>query len=389
MRYLVACRYEGSAVNLQTFGENVIIDFSSTISGGEFDFYSANSPLSSVLPSNNPNDAVILRFRDRTAWTVGTPDTVKLYAEAVPRLAVQYDFLLHAVLAFTFLHDRSLAGSALPAPSESHHMSQSAALLNRRLSSRILDDERDALWATAAYLCAMSVFTVNTTDPYEAWPLTESNSDSLKWLKLQAGLRVMWQVANLDRDEGVFGHLERKGKVNCVYPAPPEPGINGLPRLFAKLCDLSSSSNADHSPYHTALRHLTWLLSMEGTPENVLSFMVFIGGMTSSFRTLLHDKDPRALLLMAVWYSKLYHSAWWMAARARVECQAIIIYLGRLRIYDLAFNTVLAVVREASTSLKSETANCLLHAEAQHSESQLQIPDGPKSRKSDLSWLDI
>lgn len=308
---------------------------------------SSTAAPSELWPSTDWRYKIIDRFQNRTVFTMGTPKTSVVYANAVPRLAMQHDHLLHAVVAITILHDRALTGSTQITSRESYHLGQAAARFNNKLSSHITDDDRDALWATAVYLCTTSVFTINTTDPEQVWPLGPANAEDLKWLHLQAGLRIIWSIADLYRRKGAFSHLGDTSDYNCVFPADPEPGIAGLPPLLVGLYELDQRSDRSNNPYHTAVRCLSWLLPMTCTPANMLAFMTFAGGMTKEYKSLLHEKDPRALLLMAIWYSRMFNSQWWMAPRALVECQAICRFLDRLRLQGPRFLKVLDLVKRA------------------------------------------
>lgn len=51
--------------------------------------------------------------------------------------------------------------------------------------------------------------------------------------------------------------------------------------------------------------------------------------MDDEFKTLLRGRDPRALLLVAYFYAKVWRSTWWMERRAVLECEAICLYLER------------------------------------------------------------
>lgn len=390
---MVPCNYDRSTANLKTLGEQVTNEFNIIDLNGSFDQRGTSDSLSPTrsplaLLSTNPQHATILRFKQRTALTFGTPLTVHLYAEAVPRLAMQYEFLLHAVLATTFVHDRSLAGAADPMPVESYHFGQSAALLNQKLSTTIFMPDRDAIWATSIYLCAMAIFSVNTTDPSQAWPMKPHSHNNLEWIDLKAGLRVIWDLASMERHESIFAHSEKKAKVNCIYPDDLEPGIDGLPPLLVRLCGLGKNSTSANNSYHAAVGHLSWMLPMEGTPMNMLKFMDFAGAITPAFRALLQEKDPIALLLLALWYSKLWHCAWWMIPRAVVECRSICQYLTLQKIEDKYFTGILKELQNASLTLDDSVAETLL---AQPLETFLQVDqhDGPSSMQVSMFWTEL
>lgn len=395
---MVPCSYERGAEDLKLVREHINVDlgFPRKACSSSRLTIPAKQPLrytSAELLTNDPNHEVILRFQRRTVLTLGTEQTSYVHAQVIPRLAMQHEYLLHAVLAITTLHDRALAGTSRSTTAESYHLSYAASLFNQKLSRTIADEDRDALWVTAVYLCVMAVFNIDTYDPDDAWPLRPYHPTDLDWLKMQAGLRVIWNLAQVDRGDGMVAYVERSSKSNCVYPDHPKSGIVGMPQTLVDLCGLTNESEASNNPYHTAARHLSYLLPIEGSPANLLVFMVFAGGITKDFKTLLGEKDPRALLILAVWYSKLFHTSWWMARRARIECRAICRYLGRLTVRNQAFEEVLEVVRIACVRFDSQATLTLLGEPGafsqliQRNRKQSLIPNAPTSKKVDMFWM--
>lgn len=332
-------------------------------------------------PSIDQNHEYIVRFKQRTAFTFGTATTVQLYAETVPRLALQHEFLLHAIIATTMFHEQALIGLDRRTSATAYHLTQSAALFNQKLSQHQREVEGDALWATAVYLCAISVFDISSSNPEQNWPIRAAHPTDLEWLNMQAGLKVIWNMANMDRS-CVFGQAETQGSTNCVNPGKSEPGIDGIPDLLVRMCQLHPHSTAENNPYHTAVRRLTTLLSIDGTSDNVLMFMVFAGGMEKAFQKLLFNKDPVALILLAVWYSKLFHTVWWMAPRARVECRSICCYLLGLKPINRSFSRTLETVHRAVERRDSSLPAAFL-LKAQHLRCQ-PARNRPNSIKVDM-----
>lgn len=354
---MVPCSYDRNIVDLDAAHEQVVSGIS---------VIQVNQPLPTSTPEQSQTRGVpipvvlsidtetqtIMRFQSRTVFTLGTIHTTSIYAEVVPRLALQHEHLLHTVLATTLLHDRALARNSRPSTVESYHFGQAAALFNKRLSSTISENDRDALWATAVYLCAMACSTVNSSNPEDVYPLRPSSSTDLEWLRMQAGLKVIWLMADLHGRKSILSQVEFDVKGNCVFPESSPSGIVGLLPKLVDLCDLTSFSTGENNPYHTAVSQLSWMLKLEGTPANMLQFMVFAGGMAADFETLLRRKDPRALLLLGLWYSKLVESAWWMSSRAIVESESIYRYLHRFHRSEFRILGLLEPVRKAYCSVR-------------------------------------
>ena len=51
--------------------------------------------------------------------------------------------------------------------------------------------------------------------------------------------------------------------------------------------------------------------------------------MHQPFKNLSKEKDPVALLIMALWYRRTRSVAWRIEQRAAIECQSICLYLER------------------------------------------------------------
>jgi hypothetical protein len=241
---------------------------------------------------------------------------------------------MHAVLAFTAMHDRFLrspleVGSPI---AECYHNSCSATLFLEKLSSTIVTSDRCALWTTAVLLSQMAFFSVETHDPEKSWPLTCHTPPQFEWLNLQQGLRVMWKLASPDSPGGIFHELlklPQHAYLSSKMDVPDEPGIEGIPASIVALCELTPSSNSQNNPYHMAARILASLIQLECTNSTILRFLAFTCSMQPQFKELLVRKDARAMLLLMYWYAKVCDARWWIQGRARLECKSIRIYLER------------------------------------------------------------
>ena len=334
---------------------------------------------------DNIDHSIIRRFRSRTAQTFGVPETVHLYVEVVPRLAIEHEFLLHTVYVITLVHDRTLISSSLPSESEQRHFGKGVNLFNQRLSTGQFASDWDALWTTAVYLCAIATSSIQSDNSDQAWSGSTTRSPSFDWLRLQQGLRMMWKAADFENMFSVFQPAEMDSKFNCAAPDVPGQGVMGVPPLLRELCNLSENSTSTNNPYHVAVHHLSTLLAIPSTPANTLKFLIFAGGMTPDFQGLLSAKDPRALLIMALWYSKVFYCQWWISLRARVECRAIFDYLSQRRIDDQYFKQALDILRVVQNTADSEIARTLLYDTHPRPRSKYN-EEGPTSRRVDMFW---
>ena len=246
---------------------------------------------------------------------------------------------MHVMLATSAAHIRYLCAPSLRRSAfipETYHKTQSAALLNQKLSQPIQPEDRDPLWATAATLSILSLCAGDASSSEEVWPLKSSNSggDDLEWLHLSKGKKVVWKLVEPLRPGGMFSVLAKEYAE--ISTPPPTTGIEGIPSALVRLCKLDESSTAANNPYFKQVHALSQLQKIPQGQANLGRAMSFLGHMQRSFVTLLQEKEPVALLVLAAWYVEVRHAAWWLEHRATVEGEAICSYLLRYHWNDPA-----------------------------------------------------
>ncbi|KKP05703.1 hypothetical protein THAR02_02167 [Trichoderma harzianum] len=286
-----------------------------------------------------PQDYTALhRFQTRTAASLGTLSQRKWYPKIVSGLAKEHPFLFHFFLALSLLHDAHLSQSPL---SQSHQVSlafhwyHSTAILSHFLSlpspeTTLSPSHRDALWICASTLGAASFASIRTQDPSAAWPLADPNpAVDLDWLKMGHGKRAVWNITDPSRPDSVFHNiLNQTPMQNPIDPSVIVP--NSLPPLFYSLFDLSATSSPETNPYHTACAIISALSVNPINDDTVILFLSFITQIDPSYRSLIEEKDPRALLLLLYWHSLVVpEKRWWLRRRCTVEGKAILMYLER------------------------------------------------------------
>lgn len=238
---------------------------------------------------------------------------------------------MHVVQVITAIHDRYL--SALPNSRQTlleiYHWSQAVILFNRRLSSPIQESDFDALWSAAFLMGDIAFASIEASKPEEAWPLKHPEPCDLEWLRMSVGKMAIWDIAKPLRHKSIFHTIADKDKTGHPASAVITSRIFGIPFTFNQLCGLNDLSTAYNNPYYTAVHALAPLLDIECDQSTIGRFLSFVNYMQPEFQGLLERKDPRALLLLAYWYAKVCHSLWWIARRAKLECQAICLYLER------------------------------------------------------------
>ena len=314
---------------------------------------------------------ILDKFHRRTVLTIGIGTCSHVYQNAYAKLTlsvrqawllllarthdIQHPFLFHIVLTLTLMHDQHLApelNSKLTA-AIAFHWSQGAYLLNRRLSDGIVPSERDALWACAGLLGALSFASSPAHTPEESWPLKPHSPSDLDWLRMTEGKRAIWKIADPMREDSLFYPMV-PNFMQFATPDSCSAELQKLPPELIQLCNIHDSITPDSNPYLAAASFLARMIGIECSAQNFGSFLSLMGCMHRDFRELLEQKDPCALLLFAYWYAMISSlQEWWMLRRTSLECQAICTYL---ELHHGDDSNVLSTLRRIRTILNDHDA---------------------------------
>jgi hypothetical protein len=250
----------------------------------------------------------------------------------------QHPFLLHIFLVLSQLHD--MYETAVVLDPDAHrslafHWYHGTALFHQMLSKASIapvlsSSERDTLWISAALLGTAAFAYLGSADPSDAWPLKEHSSTDLDWLKMGHGKRVVWSMTDPTRPDSLFSKMSASQSRD-----PPPSGSSPikphtLPALFYSVFDIGPSSTAENNPYHVAAALISQLLPVVPSAHNAHHFLTFLSQIDTEFQQLLQKKDPRAMILLLYWMSKLVmYPMWWTRRRTLYEGLAICIYIER------------------------------------------------------------
>ncbi|RMY06883.1 hypothetical protein D0868_05634 [Hortaea werneckii] len=198
--------------------------------------------------------------------------------------------LMHASIALALACDRHQNDST---PShrraeEYHHWTRSAVLLKKWLNQPITTKDKDPIRGTAATLALLSFSFTDTETPNHPWPIrfpSDSSVDPLDWLRMDNAKTSLWHYV------------------------------------------IWEDSTSENNHYYSAAHALSQLLEIEDSRVTVRHTQRFTKCIHGAFETLLRARDPVALLLLYLWYSKAGRSIWWIESRARIERPAIRLYL--------------------------------------------------------------
>lgn len=239
---------------------------------------------------------------------------------------------MHACIALALAYDRYRKGCTTShrRSEEYHHWTRSAVLLKKRLNRPIETKDKDPIWGTAATLALLSFSFTDAHLPECSWPVrlpSESSIDPLDWLRMDNAKMSLWHAVNPLRPESIFGIM--KDTYAQLASPLPKAGAENIPGPLASLCELGDHSTAENNPYFSAAHALSDLLKIEDNRVTVGHTQRFTKCIHGTFESLLRARDPVALSLLHLWYSKASRSIWWIESRARIEHPAIRLYLQR------------------------------------------------------------
>jgi hypothetical protein len=237
---------------------------------------------------------------------------------------------MHGTLAVTAVHDRYLGLTLTHRRSlrESYHTSQCTTLFYKWLTQEpIKEEHKDALWAAAGTIGILTFSSMTASSPEQAWPLRTPEISDLEWLRLGAGKMTLFHLVDPLRPKSVFRPMsETFFRMRTPVPAT---GIEGVSVELVQLCGLDESSTGENNAYFTVAHCLSRLLEVPKGEDSLGKVLRISSHMQNEFASCLEKKDPVALLLICLWYTRARGSKWWLDLRARYELPAICMYLQR------------------------------------------------------------
>lgn len=222
------------------------------------------------------------------------------------------------------------------------HMYHSATMFKQTLSElmprkkHISSMERDALWMGASMLATSCFANIDSLDPREVWPLRAPDMMDLDWLRMNQGKDIVWEIADLGRSDSVFNDFFVEMATTPLPSASSPIRPHALSPLFYTLFDISPSSTAESNVYHGAVSYLSQIIDDEVSIYIGARLFIFPMEVGVGVKKLLRARDPRAMLLLVYWHSKLVeYPAWWVKFRCIVEGLAIAMHLRREHAEDM------------------------------------------------------
>jgi hypothetical protein len=256
----------------------------------------------------------------------------------------QHPFLFHVSLALTLLHDRYI----FPQQQHSarllaHHIYHGAQHLNRTISQQpgsvgFSPAVRTALWSTAGLLGGISFANFDAQSPSQAWPLRSPADDDLNWLRMTEGKRVIWKLARpLGPQFRLYGTADFSDWETPAVASASEQ-LKELPPSVRRLCGMEEDEEvsdgavcgAEKNPYVPSVLFLEQTIGMPITRTSAGTLLRFFGTMEPELKPRIVQRDPAALVLLAIWFSRMtQYQLWWSRRRTCFEGAGICAYLQR------------------------------------------------------------
>ena len=311
---------------------------------------SANNDLARYLGTpvtqRNSDIRALRHFQDLTCNTFGGDVVNKIMHLVVSKDVWEVPYLMHMVLAVSSGHQRRLLDvhgqqkqlRALEF-AEASHWHRGLQLYQADLARKVQPSEGASDTGFDAVVAAMLitiVFTFSLEDgsAHNDRPASDNEfiTRILNPMASTGGFRALQLIYNEPGRGSPWAEVFYAADDDVGSFTSDEPGIEGLPPAFVRLCELDGSSTSHTDPYHKILRHLTPLLVMKLSPKNMNKIFAFGGRLHTTFRPLVMQKDIRALLLLSWWLALLRQvDEWWVKAWARASCRSVVAHLSSLQ----------------------------------------------------------
>jgi len=307
--------------------------------GGQSGNHLSTSSRASELSLNGHLQPIVLGGTDAELWyhfttctwaTLADPGVTTVVKQSLA-LAFQYEYLKHAVLALAATHQRFLRASE---PSDSlveQHLWKAITLFRSRLTTPLNSSTMDAVLLTSHVLSTQNFF-LHRLEPSGSW--SPKCSDGLRWLTLLSGWRTLLLQHRSWLSTSMWAKTVQQtpssSRIMLQSTSRLEKGmLDTIPIEWRIAFGISEEEEELNSnPYDKVLYDLAALVAREDRTRPLTHVMTFAYRLDPKLLTLLHERDPSAICIIAIWLGCLCQvDLWWVARRARLECYAACEYL--------------------------------------------------------------
>lgn len=298
------------------------------------------------VTQHNSDIRTLRHFQDITCDTFGGDVVNNIMRLVVSKDVWEVPYLMHMVLAVSSGHQRRLLdvhGQQKQLRTlefaEAGHWHRGLQLYQADLARKVQPSNGTSKSGFDAIVAAMLItivftFALEDGSAHNDRPASDNEfiTRILNPMASTGGFRALQLIYDAPSNGSPWAQVFYAADDDVGSFTSDEPGVEGLPPAFVRLCGLDDSSTSVANPYHKILRHLTPLLEMKVQPENMNKIFAFGGRMHKTFRPLVIQKDVRALLLLSWWLALLRQvDEWWVKAWARTSCRSVVAHLSSLQ----------------------------------------------------------
>lgn len=288
------------------------------------------------------------------------------HSEEIVSLYKSSSLLRNTMLAITACHLRHLSPGVLQ-HRIAEHFQQALALRDYQavlcMPQEHLDQASvDALFFSAmllnilAFALPQSETNHGEPDPTQSWVFSP-REDRLNWLWLQMGLRPLLKSMSLYLDQTMIflsriflGSGQEPKEFTGIHD-----GLEGVPDAWSKMLQLDGNnqgcdSEATARPldstatpprpgdiFHAPVKIMSILRNLEPTRPNIFKSLAFLSKINPDFRTLLYNRDERALWVFGYWLGLMcrFEGLWWCDRRVRMDFYGIYHWLNKVGLTEL------------------------------------------------------
>ena len=294
------------------------------------------------------------------------------HSHAIVSLSRSHPLVRSTLFAIAASHLRHVSPLGTPQHRIAEHFQQSLALQDYQ---RALNTPRDELGQAgvnalllSGALLNMLAFTLPESetaggggsderpDPSTSWVFSPCE-DRLDWLALQVGIKPMLVsiAAYFDEALSFVGpiFLGREKESWAFGEGARGYGLESVPKNWIEVFELDDSTDVPKASndrkgdaaaptarpsnvFRPAAMLLAQLRHLEPVRPNVFKNLQFMGKVQPAFRTLLYDRDERALWIFGYWLGLMcrFEGLWWCDERVRRDHRAIRMWLEQLRLAE-------------------------------------------------------
>jgi len=262
-------------------------------------------------------------------------DHMEVWQIAIPKMAIQYPFLMHELLAVSALHMAYLTPSREDELLTKASRCEALALPSfRALTSDITRENCHAAFAFAGFIITSSLASARSLRNQD--PILAAQGDLPHWLHLLRGIHLLlgskwdWLL------DGPFAPLVDVKK----YPVPytRNPYDHCLSTLVSLVTPSTLTPNEDREKLlvcYEALDELRMTSSLPFSPNMTLdtksAVYIWPGRMSHEYLQLIRDREPEALVILAhycVMLEEVDIQGWYLTGLARKMVESIDQILG-------------------------------------------------------------